>query len=443
MAGSVNGMSSVLVGKLADWLMRMALEGAELEDIVRGTCERLAASGLPLARAHLSFSVLHPLYVAMGFTWRRGQSLEIEGYRHRKESEDDQFLNSPYYYILSHGLDHLRCHLETGTSFDFPIFQELKEQGITDYLAFVTEFEHGSGQGMIGSWATDRAGGFSEDEIAELLRIQMRLAVVCKIAVQGGLARNMLTTYLGAGAGSRVLSGQIRRGDGETTRAAIIVADIRGSTVLAEKLGREGYIEALNTFFDTVAGTFSQAGGEILSFLGDGFLAVVPCGRNRNASSQASLKVYNAAVLALRRMKHVNAVRAEAGKDEIRFGIGLHIGNVMFGNVGMEDRLTFSVFGAAVNEASRLETLTKKYKTPVVASQSFVEYCGNDWKPLGAEALRGIEAPMNVYTLAAKIPDKCDRDADWPEKVSGHSAAENVVLLHRDGPRKAIGPFSH
>lgn len=437
MANANNGMSTVLVGKLADWLMSKALASAELEEIVSGCCERLAASGLPLARAHLSFSVLHPLYSAMGFTWRRGESLEIEGYRHVEVDEDDRFLKSPYFHILSHGLDHLRCHLESGTNFKFPIFDDLKKQGVTDYLAFVTEFETGSGQGMVGSWSTDREGGFTEDEISELLRIQTRLAVVCKIAVQGGLARNMLSTYLGSGAGSRVLSGQIRRGDGETTRAAIIIADIRNSTLLAEKLGREGYIEVLNTFFDTVAGTFAQAGGEILSFLGDGFLAIVPCGRNMAASSQACTKVYEAAMLSLRRMKHVNAVRAENDKDEIGFGIGLHIGNVMFGNVGMEDRLTFSVFGSAVNEASRLEALTKKYNAPVVASQAFADYCTTEWNSLGAETLRGIGEPMNVYAPAKKIPDRCDRDAKWPEKRSRRSDAENVVLLHREGPRKA------
>lgn len=439
MANSSSGMSTVLVGKLADWLMRKALEGADLEHLVSGTCERLSASGLPLVRVHLSFSVLHPLYSAMGFTWHRGESLEIEGYRHQLGEEDnDKFLNSPYYHLFSHGLDHIRCHLETDSSYDFPVFEELREQGITDYLAFVTEFETGSGQGMIGSWSTDRPGGFTELEISELLRIQSRLAVACKMAVQGGLARNMLSTYLGADAGSRVLSGQTRRGDGETIRAAIIVADIRDSTIMAEQLGREAYIETLNSFFDTVAGTIAQAGGEILSFLGDGFLAVVPCGRNMRDSSQVCAKVHDAAMLALQRMKHVNHLRVEDGKDEIRFGIGLHIGNVMFGNVGMEDRLTFSVFGSAVNEASRLETLTKSYKTPVVASQKFVDYCGKKWRTLGEETLRGLEEPMKVFAPDVKIPDKCGDEAKSPGKVAARSAAENVVLLHRNGSsRKA------
>ena len=271
MSEPVSTTSSILIDKLADWLMIQALENASLEEIVRGCCERLAASGLGLARANLSFSMLHPLYRAMGFTWRLGKGIEVEGYRHVAEGDSDQFLKSPYYYLMSNDLDHFRCRLESTKHYQFPVFKDFVEQGLTDYLGFATRFGSETGQGMLGSWATDRPAGFSESEIAALLRIQKRLAVACKSAVQGSLARNMLSTYLGTDAGQRVLSGQIRRGDGETTRAAIIVADIRNSSVMAETLGRQVYIEALNSFFDNVAGSFVDAGGEILSFIGDGF----------------------------------------------------------------------------------------------------------------------------------------------------------------------------
>ncbi|MGI9465235.1 MAG: adenylate/guanylate cyclase domain-containing protein, partial [Aestuariivirgaceae bacterium] len=389
MSESQSTTSSILIDRLADWLMIQALEDTDLEDIVRGCCERLAASGLALARGHLSFSMLHPLYRALGFTWRRGTGIEVEGYRHVSDGDTDLFLKSPYYYLLSNDLEHLRCHLESTDRYEFPIFEDLKQQGLTDYLAFRASFDTERSQGMMGSWSTDRPGGFTESEIAALLRVQKRLAVACKTAVQGSLARNMLETYLGADAGSRVLSGQTRRGDGETTRAAIIVADMRKSTVMAETLGRQGYIDTLNLFFDNVASAFVDAGGEILSFIGDGFLAVFPCGRNKAESTKACQLALSAASEALHRMKQANAERTTADDEPIDFGIGLHIGNVMFGNVGLEDRLTFSVFGAAVNEASRLEALTKKYRTPVVASDAFTSYCHCDWTELGLETLRG------------------------------------------------------
>ncbi len=427
----------VLIDKLADWLMNKALEDAGLEDIVLGCCERLSASGIPLARGNLSFSVLHPLYRAMGFTWRRGAGLQVEGYRHVTEGDHDQFVKSPYYHLLSNNLDHLRCQLESATNFDFPVFDTLKEQGMTDYLAFVSSFDPGTRQGMLGSWSTDRPGGFRENEIASLLRIQKRLAVACKTAVKSSLARNMLETYLGKDAGNRVLSGQIRRGDGETTRAAIIVADIRNSTGMAEDLGRQGYIDALNLFFDNVASAFEDAGGEILSFLGDGFLAVFPCGRNKADSIRACESAYDAATEALVRMEEANSERQASGDDPIRFGIGLHIGNVMFGNVGLEDRLTFSVFGAAVNEASRVEALTKKYKTPLIASDAFTYYCKTDWAKLGEESLRGVEQPVTVYCMVAGPGSAKARKIARREKEMIYSAAENVILLHTENPARA------
>jgi adenylate cyclase len=432
----IPGTSQILVGQVADWLMNMALRTTDLETIVEGCCERLSAAGLPLVRIHLSFSMLHPLYSAMGFTWRRGESLQVEGYRHASDDTREHFTASPYYHLLTHGLDHLRCRLEEGTNFEFPVFEDLKRIGVTDYMAFVTEFDSGSGQGMLGSWSTDRIGGFHEYEIAELLRIQKRLAVACKVAVQGALARNMLTTYLGSDAGSRVLNGQTRRGDGETTRAAIIVGDIRESSRMAEELGREGYIEVLNTFFDNVAGSYVDARGEILSFLGDGFLAVLPCSRNRSASNAACHTVLSATQDALEKMAAVNENRTADGKQQIDFGIGLHIGNVMYGNVGLLDRLTFSVFGSTVNEAARLESLTKKYRTPVVVSEAFAEYCGCEFKELGTECLRGVNQAMKVFTPVTRMIIK--KPPALPKRAAnvGRSDAENVVLLHRGGPRK-------
>lgn len=435
---AISTTSSILIDKLADWLMTQALENATLEEIVGGCCERLSASGLPLARGHLSFSMLHPLYRAMGFTWRRGEGIEVEGYRHVSEGDTDLFLKSPYYYLLTNNLDHLRCNLESAQQLEFPIFEDLKEQGLTDYLGFISSFHKDKQQGMLGSWSTDRPGGFRESEIAALLRIQKRLAVACKTAVQGSLARNMLETYLGGDAGQRVLSGQVRRGDGETTRAAIIMADIRNSTVMAETLGRQGYIDALNQFFDNVGSAFVDAGGEILSFVGDGFLAVFPCGRNKSDSNNACELAYGAAREALTRMELANGERVASGEDKIDFGIGLHIGNVMFGNVGLEDRLAFSAFGATVNEASRLESLTKKYHTPLIASQDFRYYTDDDvWTELGQETLRGINEPITVYSPADYQTCSKAVKIEPRRKQQGYSAAENVVLLHRDSPKKA------
>ncbi len=429
-----NVPSSILIGKVADWLMDQALNDNMLEDVVRGTCERLQAAGLPLARGQFSFSMLHPLYAAMGYTWHRGQGLEIEGYRHQTETEPDEFKKSPYYHLLTHDLDHLRCRLDdksVGTQ--FPIFEKMREQGLTDYLAFASSFRPGSGQGMLGSWATDRATGFNDGDIAALLRVQNRLAVTCKLALRQKLGRAILSTYLGQGAGERVLDGQIKRGDGDTVRAAIVMVDMRGSSRLAEKLGRQHYIDTLNTFFDSTASAYAEAGGEILSFLGDGFLAAFPCGRNRADSAIACKQALDATEEALERMVKTNEARTGKKVEPLNFGIGLHIGNVTFGNVGLVDRLTFSVFGSTVNEASRLESLTKAHKTNVIASERFIDYCGETcWQKIGKETLQGIDEPMTIFRLKDKRERARVIEFTERTQVKPRSSGDYVVLLHRD-----------
>ena len=426
--------SATLIDEVLQWLNQQALNDTGLEAIARGTCERLAAAGLPLARAYMSFSMLHPLYRAVGYLWERGKDFSVEKHRHVRGGEADRFLKSPFYHLVKNDLPHLRRRIHpSGGPGEFPIFDELREQGITDYLAYTRRFRPSSEQGMIGSWASDREDGFSDEDIAALLRIQESLAVASKIAVKGELARNMLTTYLGAGAGERVLSGQIQRGDGETIKAAIVVADVRNSTILAEELGRESYIAVLNTFFDAAAGAFADGGGHILSFLGDGFLAIYPSGDSPRSRREACQQAYVASVTAALRMREANEIRRKDGLVEIGYGIGLHIGNVMFGNVGLPDRLTFSVFGAAVNEATRLESLTKTYRTPIIASEEFRSRCEGNWSELGSEVLRGLSHPIKVFS-PANI-DEVEPALTISRRASedGHSDAENVVLLHRSG----------
>ena len=257
-------VSSILLDRVADWLTQSSLAGTDLESVVRGLCERMAAAGLPVKRVHLSFSMLHPLYDALGFTWERGGGMSVERFRTKPGERPERFLRSPYYHLISNNLDHLRRRIDKSVPSEFPVFDDLKELGITDYIAFIHNFEIDTSRGMIGSWSTDAPGGFSEDMIAALLKLQNHLAVAAKMAVLGRLAGNMLTTYLGGDAGQRVLSGQIKRGDGETIRAALVMADMRKSTVLAEKEGRQVYIDTLNQFFDAIAAPFNRSGGEIL-----------------------------------------------------------------------------------------------------------------------------------------------------------------------------------
>src|SRR5262245_11135715 len=436
MSETASAASRVLVERVDEWLMAQALKDADLEAVVRGCCERLQAAGVPIARVHFTFSMLHPLYRAVGFTWRRGQGLQVDAYRHTPHNTPpERFLKSPYYHLLKHGLDHLRRRLDTGGACVFPIFEDLRKEGITDYLAFTESFELGTGQGMLGSWSTDQRGGFTDAEIEALLGIQDLLAVACKMAARSGVAKSALATYLGGKAGERVLSGQIKRGDGETTRAAIVWGDLRSSTAMAQQLGRQSYIDNLNAFFDATAGAVADAGGEILSFVGDGFLAIFPCERNHKETSEACKLALSAALEATIRMAETNRQRAVQDETPLGYGLALHIGNVMFGNVGLAERLSFSVFGSTVNGVARLEALTKEFATPIVASEEFIGYCGGEWVALGSESLRGVNSPMAVLRPAA-LGETAPTRLIQRSRARDFSDAEAVILLHRDSPAR-------
>jgi adenylate cyclase len=432
MSSTMPQVSTILVDKVADWLTQSSLAGDDLETMIRGFCERIAAAGLPIARIHLTFSMLHPLYDALGFTWERGSGIRVEGFRNKPGERSERFLRSPYFHLLTNKLDHLRRRIDQSLPSEFPIFDELKQMGMTDYLAFFHTFNAANHQGMMGSWSTDQAGGFGEDVLAALLRLQSNLAVAAKMAVLNKLADNVLTTYLGGDAGKRVLSGKIKRGEGDTIRAALVMADMRGSTQLAEEEGREVYIETLNLFFDAIATPFHRRGGQIMSFLGDGFIAVYPCERHKEPSEVACRSALTAAFLASARMAELNRQRREAGKNEIGYGIGLHVGNVMFGNVGLNDRLTFSAFGAAVNEVHRLQSLTKKHAHPMIASQEFANYAGGGWVDLGRERLRGVRQKLAVVRPDAIDLDDSNQDMLLDVRSDGVSDAEQLMLLLRD-----------
>lgn len=439
MSAAQTDISAILMDKVADWLTQSSLAGDDLEVMVRGFCERLAAAGLPLVRINLSFSMLHPLYDALSFRWERGHGLEIEGYRRKAGVLPDLFVHSPYFYLLSNKLDHLRRRIDPSAPSEFPVFDDLKRLGVTDYIAFVQQFGGNSSRGMMGSWSTDSAAGFNDSMIAALLRIQNHLAVASKMAVLNKLADNMLTTYLGGDAGKRVLEGQIKRGEGDTIRAALVMADMRSSARLAETVGREAYIDTLNQFFDAIAAPFNRVGGQILSFLGDGFLAVYPCERHRSQSEIACRAALAAAFKATSRMAALNTGRKQEGLREIGFGIGMHVGNVMFGNVGLSDRLTFSVFGSAVNEVQRIQVLTKKYPHSLLASKDFANYCGNNsWTMLGKEKLAGISQKLTV--LSPDFSDTPVQDDGGLEATYDRiSDAEQVMLLHQDAVKLSSG----
>lgn len=385
------------VDALADWLMERALGESTVEETAEGCFQRLHGAGVPLMRAHIAFRILHPLYGAVGLTWTPGDGLAVSRFA-RADDGTPEWRRSPGYHMIQSGQSLLRRRL-TGPEarLDFLVLEDLRAQGATDYLAYLVAFDPELDTGLWGSWTTDRAGGFSEAEIAALERIQQRLSVALKVTIKDQIAANVVATYLGPDAGRRVLRGQIARGDGETIRAAIWMSDLRQSTALADRLASADFLALLNSYFDCTAGAVLDQGGEVLLLIGDAVLAIFPMDADSGDAARACRAALAAASDSRARLARLNETRLAAGVEALDFGIGLHLGELMFGNIGVPERLQFTVIGPAANEVARLEALTKSLGRSVLVSATFAEHLDLSWDSLGAHALPGIEEPRKIF----------------------------------------------
>ena len=394
-----------LVNGINEWLIDQALSQPDIVEMFEGLCHRLHAVGIPVARARLTWPTLHPLFQAETILWARGKLTEFEQFRHQ-ETESDAWLRSPMKYMFDNDVTVLRRKLEGEDKvLDFPVVVELAEQGMTDYFVVRTALSirndnATTGQmGILVTWAADRQGGFTNEELEALQKIQRRFAVACKTVIQTRIARNISETYLGREAGSRVLAGSIRRGDGQETQAVVWYNDLRNSTALADTMPGRDYIQLLNVYFDTTAGLIIKAGGEVLDFIGDGVLAIFPF--HDAIQQQVAIR---AATGALRDVigarDALNEQRAEQGLIALRFGIGLNTGKVMFGNIGVPERLTFSVIGPTVNEVSRIESLTKATGMDALVTHEIAAFDPQSWISIGVQRLAGVSEGMELFTLA-------------------------------------------
>ncbi|MDP6572667.1 MAG: adenylate/guanylate cyclase domain-containing protein [Rhodospirillales bacterium] len=390
---------------VSDWLIGQALKDTAIEDLFTGLCERLLEAGLPLWRAHVALSTLHPMFIAKGRTWRRDGGLTSASFR-RGDPERENWLKSPLHHLVQADLGELRRRLEgANAELDFPVLEEFRSEGATDYLAFVTPFSErpdalARRDGMATSWTTDQAGGFTDGHVATLRRLEPRLGATIKMRVREETAVNVVSAYLGTSAGKRVLDGHIQRGDAETLNAAIWYSDLRGSTAMADGMPPAEFLGVLNAYFECTAGAVLDHGGEVLRFIGDAVLAIFPID-GPGGGERAARMAIAAATDAEGRMARVNAERAEGGEHGLEFGLGLHVGELMFGNIGVPERVEFSVIGPAANEVARLEDLTKELDRRVVMSAAFARLLPRECESLGRHRLRGVSAEQEVFAPPA------------------------------------------
>ncbi len=392
-------LDSVLIDSIADWLMEQALAETPMVDLVEGCCQRMRAAGIPILRALVSHGTLHPLYEAVWHTWHRENGMGTYQMPHGSMGEA-VFQASPFFHMMETGVPFVRRRL-TGEEamLDFPALTDFRDQGGTDYIAAHVPFgragENGSTRGIFLSWTSDRPSGFADGDIAALRRIQKRLAVAAKIRIKTEIAQNVLTAYLGADAGAKVLGGNIRRGDTETVHSVIWYSDMRNSTRLAETMAPEDYLATLNSVFEATAGPVIEEGGEVLLLIGDAVLALFPTAKM--TEHEAAAAAGRASKEALRRLEALNAERRNGGLPTVSCGIALHVGDLTYGNIGIPQRLQFTAIGPAANQVARIETLTKVLERPLLASAAFARLLDCPWQSVGSHALRGVSDPIEVF----------------------------------------------
>ncbi|MGD8631198.1 MAG: DUF427 domain-containing protein [Gammaproteobacteria bacterium] len=390
------------------WLLNDAWKAASVRELLVQLAQCLVAQGVPVWRLQILIRTLHPELFATRYTWwRESGEVEINTAPHQV-LETQEHRESPYLPIL-HGAGGVRRAMEgPDPKFDFPILRELHARGGTDYVAMPLLFS--DGQINIITLVSDRTGGFSTAELGQFYEILPLLSRLFEVHALRTTAITLLDTYLGKHSGQRVLEGSIKRGDSETIQAVIWFCDMRDSTSLTESLSREEYLAMLNQFFDCMAGAVLEHGGEVLKFIGDAVLAIFPI--EDPDSPEAAGHAIEAARDAQRQIARLNQQRTAEGANAIGFGIGMHIGELMYGNIGTPGRLDFTVIGSAVNAASRIEGMCKALGQDILLSAGFARHCPGRLVPLGMYTLRGVSTPQALFTLPPASPPAPSGEAE-------------------------------
>ena len=396
----------VIEADIPRWILtegRALLREAEFFDEL---CWRLVGQGVPLWRATLHIFTLHPEIRGFGCRWWRERRVTEEYVLTHGSERSKDFLESPIRATVEHGTP-ARYRLDQAP-IEFPLLAQLRAKGATDYAAAPLNpyFYRGGtvpNRYPVATWATDRAGGFGEDDLALLEAMRPALAAVVESRAMRRIAKNLIQIYLGREVGQRIFYGQILRGQSERMRAVVMASDLRGFTRLSDRLPSQTVIRLLDDYFERVAAPVHQAGGEILKFVGDGVLAIFPTGDGGEPEATRNGLAVAREIVA--RLETYNAACHRNGTAQIRAGIGLHLGDVMYGNVGAPDRLDFTAIGPTVNLACRLEGLTKRFDRPILASRAFAAACPVPLVSLGFQPVRGLVEPQELFGLAEHRSD--------------------------------------
>lgn len=385
---------------LFERLVGMALARAPAAEIVKEVGGRLVALGVGIAQIRMAARTLHPSIDAVGLHWHRDGSYEGGNFRHA-ESGGESWLRSPMYHMISTETRRLRHRLTgPGASREFPVFADLAAEGVTDYLAHllvVGERPEMRREGMIVRWLSDREPGFSDRDLAILDAMAPRMGAAILPGIEREIATNLLEAYVGHRSGALVLDGQIQPGGTQAIDAVMLVADLAGFTTASDRVAGDRLTELLGRHLEAMVPPVTDRGGEILAFMGDGFLAAFETGDDPAAAARAAV---DSAVAIVDGVAGLSEVLPLAGLPALPVDVALHAGTVRYGNIGAGGRQAFTVIGPSVNAVSRIEALCGTLGRRILASDVVATLSGDPrLEPMGNHHLRGMSAPMALFGM--------------------------------------------
>ncbi len=370
----------------------------EMPAYVGSWCAQILAAGIPIVRMFYGVYTLHPVVGAVGYVWRHGNDAAERILASWDDTQSPGFRHHPMVAVGETGIAYRKRLSGTEGPLEYPILEQMRDEGITDYISLPMTFSDGAFNPI--SFQTDAPDGFSDTDLEALERLAAAMSLVVEAEMRYRVALGLLDTYVGERTGRRVLSGAIRRGMGETIPAVVWFSDLRGFTALTGTLGHDRLLAHLDAYFGAVGEAVKDNGGEILKFLGDGVLAIFEVSETDDAATRcrAALCAADAAQSAIDALNRENPE-----VTRIRWGLALDLGEVYYGNVGTPDRLDFTVIGTAVNLASRLEALAAGMGEPIVTSARFAEALGEDMRDLGSHPLKGFAEPQAVFAPKSQV----------------------------------------
>jgi adenylate cyclase len=379
---------------IADWLIATGAEQGDLRSLTGKLVSRLRAAGIPIHRFNLGVFAVHPEMAGYAVLWVEGMDEAIEVPVRREDTLKPLYLESPIRVLVERRQTAHFDLEDPSAGNEYPVLSDFRAEGYTHYIGF--PIPYGDGDAAILTACTKRVGGFTPEEIKGIERLFPVLSLLISLVETRRLAKTVLRTYLGRNIGERVLAGEILRGQGETIQAALWLCDLRDFTSMTASLGSLAMIDVMNQYFDCMAEAVWEEQGEILKFMGDAMLVVFRIG-DEISRGDAARRAESAAVDALRRLGELSERRVGEGLLPLRAGVAVHLGTVVYGNIGASRRLDFTVMGEAVNLLARIQHLTGETGEELLFTQSVAEHLTETSESAGSHYLKGVPGPVEVF----------------------------------------------